>query len=204
MKIRDFISFTDAAGLCCVSVETVRRWAAEADIPSGKLHGVMGTTRAGLRRCLRERDMPIPRGLGNWPRILLVEDDADLRVVLHCALSTLYTDVEIKVAEDGLQALGALTDFKPHLIVTDICLPAVDGLTLCHTVREHPELSGTKVLAITGLTDPHIREAAFEEGAVEFIQKPLALEDVKAAALRLLGDISTHPATAEPRRDNPL
>jgi len=194
MRATDFISLSDAAKICETTRDSISRWVAEAGIPAERIRGVKGTSRAGLRRCLRERGLPVPQGLGNWPRILLVEDNDDLRIVLHCALSTLWPDVEIEPAEDGLKALGLLATFAPHLVVTDICLPGVDGLTLCRTIRDHPSLADTRILAITGLNDPHIRKAAFDEGAIEFIEKPLDPEEVRAAALRLLDHI---PARGE-------
>jgi len=119
--------------------------------------------------------------------ILIVDDDASVRRIAVWALGALWPDAVIRTAADGKTAIDALEEFRPDLVVTDLHMPRLDGLSLCRHVQNDYELSRTKVLVVTGYGSGTVREEAFERGAVEFLAKPFRADELRASALRLVG-----------------
>ena len=94
-------------------------------------------------------------------RILVVDDDADVRKMLRRVFEPRYQVVE---AEDGLAAWDILPTFQPAILVTDIEMPGLDGLSLCRKVRAagFPRL---KIIIYTGrpVTADELRSAGADE-----------------------------------------
>ena len=111
--------------------------------------------------------------------ILVVEDDRGLRDLYRTALG--LSGYDVHVSEDGLDALRYLEDHRPDLIVLDLDLPKIPGVTLYSELRFHPSMRAIPILVVTG-TDPlpDLRE-------VKILRKPCppeALIDTIQAALR--------------------
>lgn len=105
------------------------------------------------------------------PRVLVVDDDAGIRRALARLFARLGLDV-IAVAT-GAEALAALTDRSPDLVVLDLGLPDVDGFALCEQIRARGELP---IIVLTGRSDDEALARAFDAGASDFASKaePLA------------------------------
>jgi CheY-like chemotaxis protein len=86
------------------------------------------------------------------PRILIVEDDVELRMMLRAALSLQGFDVEL--ARNGYEALQRIDRDPPHLLLLDLGLPDVDGLTVLEDIAARPDTRRIPVVVITGSTDP--------------------------------------------------
>ncbi len=116
------------------------------------------------------------------PRVLLVDDDAALLDVLTLA----FTDAghEVSTARDGREALATLTRDPPHLLVTDVNLPHLDGYSLVRELRAR----GSK-LPIVLLTsrDTEVDEIlGFDLGADDFVSKPFSTRALLARVTALL------------------
>lgn len=127
------------------------------------------------------------------PRVLVVEDDPDTR--------RFYIDVfardgfEVDHAHNGHQALEkALGAAPPHLILTDIAVPGMDGIELCRQLRAHERTRAVPVLAITGYEDRQYPDRAFGAGANQVLIKPCDAEQIVSEARRL---IACAPTTAK-------
>ncbi|MFQ5894222.1 MAG: sigma-54-dependent transcriptional regulator [Nitrospinota bacterium] len=101
-------------------------------------------------------------------RILVVEDNAPLRETLAKMIAR--EDYEVDQAEDGERALALLADRAPHLILTDLRMPRMDGLQLLKVVKRlRPE---TEVVMLTAFGTIETAVEAVREGAYDFIEKP--------------------------------
>ena len=100
----------------------------------------------------------------------------------------------------GEEALAALADERPDLVVCDVVLPDVEGLAICRFVRESPALAGTGVLLISGLVTEEVRRQAREAGADGLLSKPFRgdalLAEVDALLARALGPTAARPRPA--------
>lgn len=115
-------------------------------------------------------------------RVLLVEDDPSIREVT--ALGLAAGGFEVLTAEDGAQALARFRGERPDLVVLDVMLPVLDGLTVCRTIRGQ---SAVPVVMLTARTDAIDVVAGLEAGADDYVRKPFELPELLArlrAALR--------------------
>lgn len=102
-------------------------------------------------------------------KILIIEDDNELNRLLEIDLRRRGYDVYI--CNNGLDGLRKFHDVRPHLIVLDVALPGMDGLTVCQRIRE---LSNVPILIITAhaVTEEELAEG-LNLGADEYMIKPL-------------------------------
>jgi signal transduction histidine kinase len=113
------------------------------------------------------------------PKILIVDDEQDIRDVLVLTLADLGYDV--LAAEDGKQGLQLFHEASPPIVVTDIKMPGMDGIELLRKLKaENPE---TEVLMITGHGDLDLAILSLKHEATDFITKPINI-DVLEIALR--------------------
>ena len=118
-------------------------------------------------------------------RILIVEDQRDVRRLLRAGLETLELDQEIIDVPSGEEALLLLTRQSFDILVADVRLPGISGLELKkRALNNNPDL---KLILITGLTDPDVRQQIFDAGADAFFFKPLEMADFLDAVERCLG-----------------
>lgn len=103
--------------------------------------------------------------------ILVVEDDATIRMLLEMALlGAGYT--RVATAARGDDALVAVTRDKPDLVLLDVMLPGLDGLALARRIRATPALAATRILMLTARTEPEDIVAGLEAGADDYVTKP--------------------------------
>ena len=103
--------------------------------------------------------------------ILYVEDDPDIREVVTMALEVVG-GYRVTVAASGLEALFAVADSTPDLILLDVMMPNMDGPTTLARMRERPELARVPVVFITAKVQSSEIEYFKSLGAVDVIAKP--------------------------------
>jgi diguanylate cyclase len=104
------------------------------------------------------------------PRVLVVDDDRSMRMLCGAALGAAGFAVE--TAADGSSALGVLEKFQPEIILLDVDLPGMDGITLCRRLHDDPKTCEIPVCMMTGLGDLASIQRAYEAGATDFVVKP--------------------------------
>ena len=104
-------------------------------------------------------------------RLLLVEDVPFLRYAFGRLLR--LSGYDVMEAEDGRDALDRLTAFQPHVVVTDLMMPGMNGLELIRHLHDDPETAQLPVVAITADPTGHSEQRARDAGAVDFIAKPI-------------------------------
>ena len=117
------------------------------------------------------------------PRILIVDDEGDFIELVKFRLANL--DCEFLVANDGVHALSQARQFKPDLILLDILLPDLDGLSVCEIFKRQPGTKKIPIIFMSALTsDVTKRTAAMH--AEDFFTKPLDLERLEKRIGELL------------------
>jgi len=122
-----------------------------------------------------------------YPKVLIAEDSLDTRIMLKRAFELKgYSVVE---AADGNEALEAIHETHPNLIVIDLNMPVVDGLEAIKKIR-NLEAPGEQVpiVAITAFDVYGMKEAALATGCNSYLSKPLDMEELDRA-LKGLGFI---------------
>ncbi len=104
-------------------------------------------------------------------KILLVDDDPDIIELLQYNLTK--EGYEVAHAENGKEALLKAPKFNPDIILLDVMMPVMDGITACRHFRELAEFRETYILFLTARAEEFSEVAAFEAGADDFITKPI-------------------------------
>lgn len=103
------------------------------------------------------------------PHLLLIEDNNDNIITVKAILGSSCT---IETATDGLIALNILETFKPDLILLDMGLPKLDGLTVLRRIKENPHRNHIPVIALTAHAMKDDREKYISAGCTDYISKP--------------------------------
>ncbi len=113
------------------------------------------------------------------PLVLIVDDDADTRTMLSVFLER--SGFAVVTAGDGEEALSKVAVAPPDVVVTDVVLPRVDGLTLCRRIKGDERTARTPVIAVTGYLQSIPGHEAHAAVFDAFLPKPCPLEDLLAA-----------------------
>jgi len=116
-------------------------------------------------------------------QILTVDDSPSMRMLLRVALTERGYDVE--QAEDGLEALDWLGDNKPHVIITDINMPRMDGFELIESLRTEGDHQTVPILVLSTESSDEKKNRARSAGATGWIVKPFDPDKLAAAVRRV-------------------
>ena len=188
-KLYDKQVFTtgEAADVCKVSQQTIIRC-----FDAGRLQGfrVPGSRfrripREDLIRFMKENDIPTD-GFGSGKKRVLVVDD-DPRIV-ELWMDMLRTDprLELRSALTGYDAGIVSSSFKPELMILDYMLPDINGNVVCQTVRGNEQLKDMKIIIVSGVVNQDEIDSLLENGADEFIKKPIDLKQLMQRVETLL------------------
>jgi DNA-binding response OmpR family regulator len=119
-------------------------------------------------------------------RILIVEDDGDVRLGYHIRLKA--NNYDTFFAADSLTSITQARKHQPDLIILDLGLPAGDGFIVMERLKANTYLAVIPVIIVTG-RDPYAnRERALRAGARAFLQKPVDNNELLAVIRRCLGE----------------
>ncbi|MBN1937690.1 MAG: response regulator [Anaerolineae bacterium] len=127
------------------------------------------------------------------PSILVVDDDEGLRQLLRLTLQ--FAGMDVREAGDGLDALAQIRAEPPDLVLLDVMMPKMDGLTVCRTLRADPDTEDLPVMMISGKTDPRSIQQGLDNGANEYITKPFCIQELIARVKALLNSRSQKEAS---------
>ncbi|MFA6004230.1 MAG: response regulator [Elusimicrobiota bacterium] len=127
--------------------------------------------------------------------IIIVDDDPLVGLVAGQML--VGSGFDIQLISDSLTAEEIIRREKPRLVLLDICMPGMDGITLCQKLKASPETQGITVAAISGRAKSAVKAKMLELGAADFIDKPFELNDFPGRIARLMA--SDSPSTQPPR-----
>lgn len=119
-------------------------------------------------------------------RLLLVDDDEDIRFLLSCVLGD-EPDFEVAEASTGAEALDMLESADPFdLVILDVMLPKMSGAEVLAAMRQRPALRDIPVVFVTGNSDPETVARLKAAGALDVIGKPPDLERLPARMRAIL------------------
>ncbi len=117
-------------------------------------------------------------GKGGDGRVLVVEHDAAARAAIVEALGSAIPDVTVGGVADGIEAWQRLQDGSVDVLLSDVMMPGIDGITLARKVRELPATSGVYIILLTGIAPPERLFSAIEQGADDCLLEPLRMEEL--------------------------
>lgn len=108
--------------------------------------------------------------------ILITDDDPSLRYIMRFGLSR--SGMTVYEAVDGLDALKKVEQHRPHVILMDIMMPDMDGITTCRLIRQNPDNAMIPIIMLSASSKDKIVDECYEAGANGFLHKPIPLADL--------------------------
>lgn len=102
--------------------------------------------------------------------VLFIDDNADIRSMLASNYEGRFSS--IRFAADGVDGLESARTFQPDVVVCDVMMPAMDGITFCRELKTDIAISHIPVVLLTALSDPVTTVAGYKVGADAYISKP--------------------------------
>lgn len=127
---------------------------------------------------------PSPNQPANKKKILIVEDDFFIRDLYE--IQARKAGFEVITAIDGEDGLGKVKTETPNLVILDIMLPKMDGISILKAIKQDPKLSSIPCVLVTNLEDPLKEREAKQEGASAYYLK------IKTSPQELITNISQY------------
>lgn len=115
-------------------------------------------------------------------KILIVDDSAPLRLLLKCSLASQKYD--IFEAHNGTSALSLTAQLEPDLVLLDISMPDMNGITVLEEIRKLNKRVG--VLMVSALSTAEWKDAASKAGADGYLCKPCAVHEIQQQVIEIL------------------
>lgn len=126
--------------------------------------------------------------------VLIFDDDTtQAELLTECLRAKGYTTEKYY---NGQSAILEIKRQQPRLVIVDIMMPMVDGLTICRTVKSNPELAKTHVIVTSGKRYKEVQDEAHLCGAAAFFGKPIKMEELRIAVQKLIGSPGAQSAGA--------
>ncbi len=120
-------------------------------------------------------------------KILIADDDPQIRQMLEETLEELEEfGVELIIAGNGMEALEAIRQHRPELVLMDCLMPKMNGIEVCNTVKKQYGILDTHIIVLTGEGQAHEIEQLSKAGADGSLRKPLDPDEVYETALKAL------------------
>lgn len=108
------------------------------------------------------------------PHVLYIEDDMNNRILVRRIL--MAADIEVEEAENAQEGINKALNNPPGLILMDISMPGMDGLTATGEIRNIPEIANIPIIALTANVMEGDREMSLEAGCDGYIGKPINVD----------------------------
>lgn len=179
-----------------VTMRTVQLWANSGLLTCWKTEG-------GHRRIMRDsverllaarvlpESMPVApvAAVADQPavplRILVVEDDPDLLRLYRLQLARWPMQPEVTTAMNGFEGMVVLGSLRPHLLITDLHMPEVDGFHMLRILRTMPQLDATEIVVVTGIGAEDVAQRGGLPQGIPILPKPIPFAELEKIALRV-------------------
>ncbi len=126
-------------------------------------------------------EAPVARGLA-----LVIDDDEVTRMFLFRSLTTL--GFTVKSAADGMAALEMCLDNSFELVICDMRMPKLSGISFLKNVRMRSPNSAKRIVFLTSIDDSLIRRETLEAGALDYLVKPISTAKLKVVVDKIFGE----------------
>jgi len=186
MKQKEWVGTREAADLMGVSQRTIQKWVDSGLLKSSKTLG--GHRRLDMREVVeyaRKRDAvlsgesPAPaeaQGADNVLRVVLVEDDPAFRQLCQLQMQGFRVPHQLHIASNGYQGMRMVGAVKPHLLLSDLRMPGIDGFDMIRELRTASDLPDMRIVVITGMDAAEIFRRGGLPEEVTVLPKPLPLD----------------------------
>jgi CheY-like chemotaxis protein len=123
--------------------------------------------------------------MSQTPTVYFIDDSATMREVIKIAFRR--ENINVVACHDAASALTEIANNVPDIVISDVIMPDKDGYEVCQFIKQHPRLSKTPVILMSGVVNRTVAEKAFAVKADELIRKPFQPQDLITRVKHLLG-----------------
>lgn len=204
--LKTFCTTREAADMLGVSLRTAQQWAENGLLEAWKTDGGhRRITRQSVERLLLDPAVKIfpsssvtkpapqlsslhtatasePMSASEPLKILIVEDEANLRRLYEINLRSWAIKPDFSTAVDGYEALIRIGQNMPDLLITDLSMPGMDGFRMLYAICSMPELAGIKIVIVSGLDPEEIYKRGGVPEDIPILPKPIPFERLRSIA----------------------
>ena len=171
-----------AAELLGVSLRTVQLWVESGVLKAWKTAGGhRRIARESVETLLKEKLQALKTVSDDSPfRILVVEDEPDILRLYQLAIKSWDLPVEVYTAENGIEGLLRLGQFRPNVMITDLVMPNMDGLEMIRMLRTDQEYKAMTIIVVSTLGPDEVQERGGLPDDVKLFTKPIPFEDIES------------------------
>ncbi|HLY62635.1 MAG TPA: response regulator [Terriglobia bacterium] len=136
------------------------------------------------------------------PTVFFIDDSATMREVMKIAFRR--ENIGVVACHDASEALLQIEESMPDVVITDVIMPDKDGFEVCEFIKQHPKLSKTPVVLLSGVVNREVADKAFRVKADELIRKPFQPQDLIARVKQLLAPKNPAPVAPAPALGAPV
>lgn len=126
--------------------------------------------------------------------ILVVDDETDILELLEYNL--LKSNYIVYTADNGIDAIALIKEHRPDVVLLDIMMTGMDGLSVCTSIKDDPDLSDIPVIFLTARTDEKTEVTGLDLGADDFLTKPVSISKLKSRIQAVLRRYNKDPLAA--------
>jgi CheY-like chemotaxis protein len=131
------------------------------------------------------------------PTVYFIDDSATMREVIKIAFRR--ENINVITCADAATALAQFEQTRPDVVITDVIMPDQDGYSVCSQIKQHPDLSETPVVLMSGVVNKSVADKAVAVKADELIRKPFQPQELIGRVKSLLEPKGATPAPVHER-----
>jgi excisionase family DNA binding protein len=190
LSIMSELTTRQAATLLNVSVRSVQLWVERGVLQAWKTAG--GHRRisvASVQQLLdekQEKQTPIRKKQSEIPTtVLILDGDKDTLLLYQMLVNNWFPSVHVETAENGIDALVKIGEFKPTVLITDLYMPELGGYAIIERLHNHPQYDDLTPIVVTGLSDAEVIASKLPE-SVPVLYKPIPVDALKELVLQAI------------------
>ena len=181
-----------AATLLNVSVRTVQLWVESGVLQAWKTAGGHRRISVGSIQQLlaekQEKQTPIRRSNAkSLVTVLIVDDDKDTLLLYKMLINNWFPSLHVETAENGIDALVKIGEFKPTVLITDLQMPQLDGFAIIERLQNDSQYDHLTPIVVTGMGEAEVAASNLPHN-VAVLHKPIPVEELKELVLQAVKD----------------
>jgi excisionase family DNA binding protein len=179
-----YLSTREAADLLGISIRTAQVWVETGMLEAWKTPGGhRRILRHSVDRILHEKNqIQVQQNSRAVLRVVIVEDDRDLRELMRTFISGLRPELEVLTANDGFEGLLLIGQCHPDMVITDLNLPGMDGFRLLDALGQG-HAAPKRLIAVTALSPEDVAQRGALGNNVQILYKPVPISVIEALVL---------------------